>query len=198
MNAMVAGLPTGRRGLALALALVLLVLAVLWQGVVSPLLSYYDDRAEELGTLQLKANHMAQLATQLPSLKQRADAAGRSGQTQTLVWEGPSDAVAAAALQSKMQEMASATGASLSSVENLPVEPLNPNYHRIGLKIALNATWPNLVNLLKSVEMANPPLLIDEVQVHGSPLPRLNVNRGLEANFTVYALRTGKAGDRKS
>jgi general secretion pathway protein M len=198
MNAMVAGLPTGRRGLALALALVLLVLALFWLGVASPLMGFYDDRADELGNLQLKASHMAQLATQLPSLKQRADAAGRSGQTQTLVWEGPSDAVAAAALQSKMQEMASAAGANLSSVENLQVEPLNPNYHRIGLKIALNATWPNLVNLLKSVEMANPPLLIDDIQVHGSPLPRLNVNRGLEANFTVYALRTGKAGDRKS
>jgi hypothetical protein len=198
MNAMVAGLPTGRRGLALALALLVLVLWVVWQAVLAPLASLYSDRADDLANLQLKAAHMAQLAAKLPSLKQQADAIGKAAPGQSLVWEGPSDAVAAAALQSKVQEMASAVGTNLSTVDNLPIEPLNAGYHRIGLKISLNAPWPVLVNLLKSVEMSNPPLLIDDLQVHGSPLPRLNVTRGLEANFTVYALRTGKAGDRKS
>ena len=197
MNAMVANLPTGRRGHIFAVALLVLAVMILWTIIVSPLASFYSDRADELAAQQDKAAHMAVLAAQLSALKQRAEGAAHAGPAPSLVLEGPSDAVAAATLQNRVQDMASAVGTSLVSVENLPVEPIGTAYHRIGLKISLNANWPVLIALLKAVEQATPPMLIDDVQIHGSPLPMLNNNRGLEANFTIYALRAGRAGERK-
>ena len=194
---LVAGLPTGRRGRALAAALLVLVLLILWQGIVAPLVGFYYDRADELAIRQARAASMARLADQVPALKQRAEIATRSGPAPTLVLEGSSDAVAAATLQNRIQDMAGTAGTALVSVENLPVETVGGTYHRIGLKISLNAHWPALIALLKSVEQATPPMLIDDVQIHGSPLPSLNKTRGLDANFTIYALRAGSAGDRK-
>jgi general secretion pathway protein M len=197
VNAMVAGLPTGRRGHALALALLVVALLILWVVVISPLAALYEDRAEALSSQQEKAAHMALLAAQVPALKQRAESAGHAGPAPSLVLEGPTDAVAAATLQNRVQDMAGAVGTTLVSVENLPAEPIGTAYHRIGLKISLNASWPVLIALLKSVEQATPPMLVDDVQIHGSPLPMINNNRGLEANFTVYALRAGQAGERR-
>jgi len=133
----------------------------------------------------------------VPALKQRAESAAHAGPPPSLVLEGPSDAVAAATLQNRVQDMAGLAGTTLVSVENLPVEAVGTAYHRIGLKISLNASWPVLIALLKSVEQATPPMLLDDVQIHGSPLPMLNQNRGLEANFTIYGLRAGSAGERK-
>ena len=130
----------------------------------------------------------------MPALKQRAESAAHAGPPPSLVLEGPSDAVAAATLQNRVQDMAGLAGTTLVSVENLPVEAVGTAYHRIGLKISLNASWPVLIALLKSVEQATPPMLLDDVQIHGSPLPMLNQNRGLEANFTIYGLRAGSAG----
>jgi general secretion pathway protein M len=192
-----ASLPTGQRGRALALALLLLSLLILWLIVVSPLLGFYGDRAETLSNRQQKVAHMALLAEQVPALKTRAETAAHAGPPPSLVLEGPSDAVAAATLQNRVQDMAGTAGTTLVSVENLPVEAVGTAYHRIGLKISLNASWPVLIALLKSVEQATPPMLVDDVQIHGSPLPMLNQNRGLEANFTIYALRAGSAGERK-
>jgi hypothetical protein len=190
-------LPTGRRGHALALALLAVLLLILWQGLIAPLVGLYGDRAEELAFLKVRAAKMANLAEQVPALKKRADIAAHAGPAPAMVLEGSSDAVAAATLQNRVQDMAAAAGTALVSVDYLPVETVGGTYHRIGLKISLNAQWPALVALLKSVEQASPPMLIDDVQIHGSPLPVLNRTRGLEANFTIYALRAGSAGDRK-
>lgn len=197
MNATIANLPTGPRGRAVALGLLLLVLLILWSAIVSPLLGFYGDRADELSTEQLKVAHMAVLADQLPDLKKRAAAAGNTGPATSFVVEGPSDAVAAATLQGKVQSMATDVGTTLTSVENLPHEAAGAAYHRIGLKISLNASWPVLIALLKAVDQASPPMLIDDVQIHGSPLPMVNTNRGLEANFTIFALRAGPVGERR-
>ena len=194
---MVAGLPTGRRGRALALVLLVLALLIVWLGVVQPLAALYDDRADELALQQQRAVTMARLAAQLPALKQRAEIATQSGPAPTLVLEGSTDAVAAAARQGRVRDMATSAGTTLVSVENLLPETVGGSYHRIGLKISMNAHWPALIALLKSVEQETPPLLIDDVQIHGSPLPTLNNTRGLDASFALYALRAGSVGDRK-
>ena len=197
MNSVVANLPTGPRGRAIAVALLVLVLLILWTALVSPLLSFYGDRADALSTQQLKVAHMAVLAGQVPELKKRAAASGNTGPAPSLVVEGPSDAVAAATLQGKVQSMAAEVGTTLTSVENLPHEAVGTAYHRIGLKISLNASWPVLIALLKAIDQASPPMLLDDVQIHGSPLPMVTANRGLEANFTIWALRAGPVGERK-
>src|ERR1700722_8306004 len=100
------GLPTGQRGRALALALLMALLLILWLALVSPLLGFYSDRADTLSDQQQKGAHMALLAEQVPALKPRAESAAHAGPPPSLVLEGPSDAVAAATLQNRVQDMA--------------------------------------------------------------------------------------------
>jgi general secretion pathway protein M len=106
------------------------------------------------------------------------------------VLAGETDAVAGAALQLLMQQMAIGAGTSLSSVEVLPAESVG-GYRRIGLHVALAAPWPALVHLLQSIEQATPPMLVDDLRLHGSPVA--NVALPMDASFTVLAFRDGKA-----
>jgi general secretion pathway protein M len=187
-------LPTGQRGRLLALGITFAVLIILWFGAVSPLLDLYADRTLELEQRRNIAAHMENLAAQLPDLTQRA--ASKTGPAPTLVLQGSSDAVAGATLQNMVQDMATAKGANLVSVESLPAETAGA-YRRIGLKLSMNAPWPVLVALLQSVEQATPPMLVDDLQIHGSPIAILNRAAGLEAGFTIYSFRAGGTTETK-
>jgi|HubBroStandDraft_6_1064221.scaffolds.fasta_scaffold940015_1 hypothetical protein len=194
----VTNLPTGRRGQALAVAILLILLLAVWQGAVVPLIALYGDQGDELEMSRQRVAMMTRLADQLPALKQRWEQTQRSGAPQkSLVIEGANDALASASLQDQLRGMAATAGTTLVSVENLPPDTAQGAYHRIGLKISLNAHWPVLVALLKEIEESNPPLLVDDVQIHGSPLPTLNQTRGLDASLAIYALRSGSVGERK-
>jgi hypothetical protein len=194
----VTNLPTGRRGQALAVAILLILLLAVWQGAVAPLIALYDDQGDELEMSRQRVAMMTRLSQELPKLRDEAKAVAGAGTPQkSLVVEGANDALASASLQDQLRGMAAGAGTTLVSVENLPPDTAPGAYHRIGLKISLNAHWPVLISLLKAIEESNPPLLVDDVQIHGSPLPTLNQTRGLDASFAIYALRAGGAEERK-
>jgi len=187
---MASSLPTGRRGQILALALTLTVAASAWAGVVAPLLDWSAEQTQRLEQRRALAHRMTELAESLPALQ--AQAAGRDarGPPPSAVLAGDSDAVAGAALQLLVRQMATGAGTSLSSVEVLPAEAVG-GYRRIGLHLTLSAPWPALVALLQSIELATPPMLVDDLRVHGSPLR--NVALPMDASFTVLAFRDGRS-----
>jgi general secretion pathway protein M len=185
---MAASLPDGRRGRVLAMALGLVVVASLWAAVVEPLMSWHADGAQRLEQRQVLEQRMEALAATLPSLQARAAARTAKGPVPGAVLQGETDAVAGAALQQLVQQMATAAGTSLSSVEVLPAEMVG-GYRRIGLHVALAAPWPVLVHLLQSIEAATPPMLVDDLQLHAPPLD--NAALPMDASFTVLAFRAG-------
>lgn len=133
---------------------------------------------------------MAELVETLPALQAQAGGREATGPAPSAVLAGETDAVAGAALQLLVQQMATRAGTSLSSAEVLPTEAVG-GYRRIGLHVALAAPWPVLVHLLQSIEQATPPMLVDDLRVHGSPVP--NVALPMDASFTVLAFRDGKS-----
>jgi general secretion pathway protein M len=185
-------LPTGRRGKILALGFAVLAAGAVWAGVVDPVLGWHAERAEALAQRQAAARRMAQIARSLPELEQQAAAAATSGPPPGAVLQGTTDAVAGAALQQLVRDMATGAGAVLSSTETLPAEQAG-TFRRIGLRIAFSAPWPVLVRLLLAVEQATPMMLVDDLQVRG---PRLQVgpsDPALETSLVVLAFRTGTA-----
>lgn len=185
----------------MALALLAAVGALAWASVGSPLLAAYDERAERLDAREMLAARMAALAATLPALQRDAGTAP-GGSTDLL--EGGTDAVAAAALQERVQDMAARSGARLSSLEVLPAQAKGA-YREIGVRVALNAPWPVLVRLLQAVADGRPRMLVDDLQVHaapvvapvfaagsGAPGPRL-ADPALDASLAVYAFRAGGA-----
>jgi general secretion pathway protein M len=186
-------LPTGRRGQMLAVALTVICGAALWAGLISPLMFWYDTRAQNLGDRRLVAARMARIAQTVPDLLRQAAAlraAAPSGRDIAL--EAPSDAVAGARLQQRMQDLATAAGMTLSSVETLPAQQ-EGGYRRISLRVTCSASLPVLVGLLQKLEVSSPRMLIDDVDLDASP----DLNRpdgiAIGANFTVIAFRPGRA-----
>jgi general secretion pathway protein M len=188
---MAAALPTGRQGRTLALGLLVLAAIVVWLGVAAPLMDLYDAQAARLAQRLALADRMAALAAEVPDLKTRAAAVPANNGTAT--FEGATDALAGATLQSQLQSLAATAGATLSSMETLTAEQSGP-YRRIGVKLSISAPLPVLVQLLAQIDQARPPMLVDDLQIHGSPivLPGIAAS-ALDVGFTVYGFRSGSA-----
>lgn len=187
-------LPTGNAGRFLALGITCIVLALAWLAVVSPLIEWHASRDERLVRQRTLARRMEALVQTLPELRKAASAGSKSGQEAgpeaANLLDGATDAVAAAALQQRVQDMAAKAGASLSSAETLPVVQTGA-YRKIGLHISVAAPWPVLIGLLQAVESASPRMLVDDLQVHGTHFVVSPPDPPVDAGFTVFAFRTG-------
>ena len=171
---MAAALPSGRQGRVLALGLLVLAAIVLWLGMAAPLMDLYDAETAKLAQRSALAARMTVLAAELPELQTRAAAVPANNGTAT--FDGATDALA---------------GATLSSTETLTAEPAGP-YRRIGVKLSISAPLPVLAQLLAQIEQSRPPMLIDDLQIHGSPIVLPGVTASaLDVGFTVYGFRSG-------
>jgi general secretion pathway protein M len=186
---MASSLPSGRRGQLLAIVLTLAVVASVWAGVVAPLLGWHTEQMQRLEERRGLAHRMAQLAETLPALQAQTAGRAATGPAPSAVLAGETDAVAGATLQLLVHQLATGAGTTLNSVEVLPAQPVG-SYRRIGLHVALAAPWPVLVHLLQSIELGSPPMLVDDLRIHGSSLP--NVALPMDASFTVLAFRDGR------
>lgn len=182
-------LPEGRAGRALAVGAALLLLLLLWEAIGSPLTGWYHDRAQALAGQDALERRMQGLAVQLPALRREAAAAPHAGPVPLI--QGASDALASAALQEQVQQMATGLGATLSSTENLPASQAGA-YRRVGVRISITAPFEVMVRLIAAIEQATPAMLIDDLQMHGSRI-LMQTSSPLEGSMTILAFRSGEA-----
>jgi general secretion pathway protein M len=173
----------------LALGLTISVLAALWVGCVQPMIDWHAARAETLDQRRALSQRMTALTATLPELQRQSS--GEQAPVASLL-EGASDAIAGAALQTVVQRMASSAGAELNSMEMLPAEQRGA-YRRIGLRVAAAAQWPVLIELLRSIELGPPRMLIDDLQLRAPPVELRVANTPISAAFTVVAFRAAAA-----
>lgn len=183
-------LPEGRKGQALAVGLGLAVLLVLWNAVAMPLWGWYQTRAEALDARRAVVARMAALATALPALRRQEVSVPASP---PFLLEGENDTVAAAALQEKVQQMATEQGMALSSVETLAAVSVG-RYRRIGVSIATLTSFPAVIHFLDAVERVSPVLLVDGLQLHATG-ENVGGAPSLQAAMTVLAFRRGDPQD---
>ncbi len=182
-------LPEGQRGRMLALGITVAALLAVWIVLVAPLSGFYAERSERLTQRQMLAHHMEQLAAAKPALEARAAELSRQAPAtgaSASIPAGSSTPVATAALQSLVQDIATAAGASLASVESLPGESA-AGYRRVGVKLSLSASWPVLVRFLQALEQSNTPMAVDDLQIRGSAQSAQSDQQTLEAGFSIYA-----------
>jgi len=187
-----AGFPTGRNGRLLAAGLAVLALLAIWLGLISPITDWYGARAAHLTDLRLRVARESALIETLPALKTSAAAAAHTPARATVA--GSTDAIAGAALQEQVQQLATAASAQLTSIETLPADQVGL-YRRIGVRVELNAQLQVVVSLLKSVEEAQPSMLVDDLHLTGTPMGLNSLALPLDASFTVYGFRAGTAKD---
>ena len=184
---MMATLPTGPRGRAVALALAGIAAALVWLGAAAPLLDWHRARAGRLMQRQTLAAHMEAVADTLPQLRRRA-ASVAAGPAVGALLEGPTDAVAAASLQGQLERLAGQAGVTLSSTELLPVEAAQ-DYRRVRLRLTVSGGWPAFVKLLQEIDQATPRMLVDDLQLQPVVSVSSAPGQALGATLTVVAFR---------
>ncbi|HUC72909.1 MAG TPA: type II secretion system protein GspM [Stellaceae bacterium] len=177
----------------LAVGLLLLVLGSFYFLAVAPLVELYQQRQARIEDGRMLLPRLHAVAAGLPALRARVAELRAAARTRKVTLEGASDAIASASLQSRIEGFATSVGATIGSTESLPADTLD-GYRRIGLRFALNGTYETLVRLLAELEEATPPLVVDNLQVHGvlrrPGLPQSGVaDLGLDAGIDVYGFR---------
>jgi general secretion pathway protein M len=183
-------MPTGRRGRFLALGLLTVMLAGAYLLIAAPLLDLYARRAARIDREHMLLPRLVAAASALPSLRAQVARLEAAAKTRNVTLAGASDAIASANLQSRIDALANSVGATIGSTESLPAATLGP-YRRIGLRFVLSGPYEPLVRLLARIETATPPLVVDNLQIHGMLLrPGLRRHAGLNVGLDVYGFRS--------
>lgn len=185
-------LPTGRAGHAIALGLVLVVLGLAWLAIASPLIGWYNTRAETLSERRLFAARLTGLAASLPALEQAERRLAATAPARNALLAGSTNAIAAATLQQTVQTLATGSRATLSSAETPAAQKVG-RYWRIRLRVSVGGSFPILVHLLRAITTGKPTMLIDNLRLTGSGMPSHTAAAPLTAIFTVIAFRTETA-----
>jgi general secretion pathway protein M len=183
-------LPEGRAGQALAIALPLLAVALLWFAVLSPLFGWYESRAADLAQSQEIAAHMAALGQEIPALRKTADAAIRQSAGDPVLLDGGTDVMAGADLQTALQNLATQAGTSLDSAEALPVQQSGA-LRRISIQVSVTASWPVLIALLEAIDTARPRMIVEQLGIVSTGTPGTDPAPPVQANFSVIGFRAG-------
>jgi len=154
--AAIATLPTGRTGQLLALAILCLVLGGVYLLLVSPILDLCSQREATLADRRMLAPRLSVAAAELPELRARLAELQASATTRNIALDGASDAIAAANLQSRIEELAKSAGVTISSTEGLAGENRGA-YRRVGLRLAISGEYEAIIKLLAAIETAAPP-----------------------------------------
>ena len=176
----------------MALSLLFVALGGVYFVAISPLLGLYAERADVLENRRMLVPRLRAAADELPALRARVEQLRAAAGTRKITLDGASDAIAAATLQSRIEELATSAGATIGSTESLPAET-RPGYRRIGLRYVLSGSYETLVKFLTKLESATPPLVIDNLHIHGVlRRPGTPAAAGLDAGLDVYAYRDGE------
>jgi general secretion pathway protein M len=184
----ITALPTGREGGLLALGLALAALAALYVLIALPMENLYAaqaERAEMEHSLLLKLNAVS---NEVPQLRSQVSELRAGVDSRRLTLGGASDAIAAAALQGHIEELATGAGVTIGSTEGLPPEAEGA-YRRLGLRVVLSGSDAALMKLLAALEAATPPVVIDNLQIHGMQRRIGMPQAALDATLDVFGFR---------
>jgi general secretion pathway protein M len=182
-------MPTGRNGRLWALILMLIAVASVYL-VVVPLVNFYAEHQSVLENRRMLLPRLRAAAEELRGLRARASELRAAAGARKITLEGASDAIASANLQSRIEELAASVSATISSTEGPPAE-VREGYRRIGLRYVLVGSYETLVSLLAKLEVATPPLVIDNLHIQGGLHANRRPGRPVTPGLATPALNAG-------
>ncbi|MBV8536354.1 MAG: hypothetical protein JO128_12215 [Alphaproteobacteria bacterium] len=184
-------LPDGRAGRSLALAIAVGAAVLVYLSAVDPLIGLYGTMQDELNDLALRRAHLRKVAGEVPRLQAAVAEMKRNAAENGLWLSDPSDAVAAASLQARLQRLAASDRAEISAVENLSPK-VEDGFHRVGVRATLSGDLFALTDLLRALTTSQPPLFVENLDVRNNGiLSRQTANAvpPLNISFDVYGFR---------
>ena len=160
--------------------------------VALPLHDLYFEREAVIETRRMMASRLARAAAELPALRGRLAELRATASATKVTLNGSSDAIASANLQSHVEALATPLGISLGSTEALSAEDRD-GFRRIGLRVAVNGEYENLVRFLAAIETSAPPLVLGELHIRSVMRPvAIPGNAMLDAGFEIYGFRSNE------
>ena len=182
-------LPDGRRGQALALGITLIAALLAWVTVISSLIGWYEARNSELDQKRALGAHMQALERELPAIRATVAHLGMEDGGAAMLLPGRSDAIAGANLQSALQDLAARAGTSLDSVAMEPARA-SGGLRRIAVEVTVTAKhWSVLVALLRTIETAEPRMIVDSISLTTSRQPGIGEPTAIQADLSVTGFR---------
>ena len=154
--------------------------------VIAPVLDLYAQRKARIADEEMLLPRLSVAAEQLPALRAAVAEAKAVASTRKIALDGASDAIAAANLQSHLEELAAAAGVEIGSSEGRAPENRGA-YRRIGLRLAVSGEYEAVVKLLSAIETAAPPLIIANLQLHGGTRVILGSKYGAAPDVFAHA-----------
>ena len=182
----------GPPGRALAAFIALLALVLIWFTTIAPIHAWFQQREILLDQRQAQLRQMRDIAGTRPYLRQIAANDHNRHLTETAgLLHGETDSLAAAELQERLQSMAASVGASLTTVETIP-PAIFGDFHKVPLRISLNAPWPVLIDLLRSI--GDSLIQVDEIQLQSAGMITRSLDLSIQASMLVYGFTPARAG----
>jgi hypothetical protein len=156
-------------------ALALLILAgaacILYAGIVWPLLDDLDTARRQLAQSSAFAERYRRIADELPRRREALAAIRQRPTTETGFLDGANEALAAAALQSRIRALVASAHGELKSTQILPVQP-DGTFRRVGVRSEMTIALAGAQQVLYAIEASPPWLMLDNVVLDGREAER--------------------------
>ncbi|MDQ2090851.1 type II secretion system protein GspM [Marimonas arenosa] len=168
------------------LALILLagVAAVLLFAVVLPLLDWRRDTQDELAHTRDMVNRLQRSSTSRDDYEAQIEALAQKIGESDLYIRGETEPLAAAAIQEHIKAIIASHGGGLRSMQSLESEE-EGDVIRIRVRIVMNSSHVEFVNVLHALETSAPYLFVDALEVATSAGGRGALKNGGETKLAV-------------
>lgn len=171
-----------------AVLVLLSLLAVLWIGLLQPLLAW-ADRGEEIVGLRETAARYGRIAAQAPAYADALRQAESEAAADAYLTDS-NDTLAAAALQGRLARLAEAARLELRSVQPLPAED-GPGGRRLAVTLGFDGPSDALIRFLKAVDDDRPLLFVRDMDIQTTALTDPPGQPPLSGRLTIAAYRRG-------
>lgn len=151
----------------LAVALLLAALLGAYQLIFMPVLAAWQQTESTIGQAQALLQRYRALAEQRAQLAERVSAQEEAAETVSGYLTGPSDALAAAALQDRVKSVIERAEGELRSTQILPAQAVEIGVpaRRTALRIQFGISVEGLQEVLYELETGEPYLFIDDLNI---------------------------------
>ncbi len=180
--------PPLRRGLALAILLVIVVLT--WTFGIAPLIELSRGRWRDIAALSDQLSALQAIAARQPELERRAASAQGALAAEGGLWTGASAAEVGAGMQDQLRKVIAGSGGQLRSTAVI-AEANEHGFHRVTVHFSIEGSLDTVQKTLAAVQAARPAIVVESVAIHAAGTagaerpPQLTMDLDVSGYMTV-------------
>ena len=185
---------TAFAGRAVAVAILVLLVGLLYVGGVAPVLREFDAADAAIADARTLVSHYHQAGTRVPQQRALLAQLAERQETENGFLAGANETLAAADLQSRIKTIVENARGELKSTQILPAQQ-EGQFRRVAVRGEMTMTLPVAQRVLYTIETASPLLFLDNVDIRSHAADRQQDRNEdivvLEVSLDVYGYMRG-------